>query len=360
VTAGGIAVEPVRSFAAAGRAWRALEAAAGPIPPFRAWTWVGCLAEERYPDPWLVRAEEGGRTVGLALFNRRDGRLSLAESGDPARDAPFVEHNGPLLAADAAPGTAAALLAAAWRVPGCRGLVLSGVAPELAHAAGGTARRALLRPAPFVALAEVRAAGGDPLAHLGANARQQLRRTLRRLGAEGPLALTRAGTAAEAAAFLDRLIALHQADWQARGRPGAFAAPFMARFHHALVARGFAAGEIDLWRLEAGGQELGYLYALTRAGHVCLYQGGFARRAGAADHRPGLAAHVLAIAETARRGDRIYDFLAGAARYKRSLATASRDLAWVELVRPGSAAALLARLRRLVQRARQTRVDDIA
>ena len=126
-----------------------------------------------------------------------------------------------------------------------------------------------------------------------------------------------------------------------------------------LVARGFAAGGIDLWRLAAGGRELGYLYALTRAGHVCLYQGGFVRAA-AADHRPGLAAHVLAIAETARRGDRIYDFLAGQARYKRSLATASRDLAWVELARPGSAAAWAARLRRLVQRARQTRVDDIA
>ncbi|TQF78156.1 GNAT family N-acetyltransferase [Elioraea sp. Yellowstone] len=359
MTAARVTIEPVRSFEAIGRAWQALEAEAGPIPPFRAWSWVGCLAEERYSDPWLARAEAGGRTVGLALFNRARGRLLLAESGEAARDAPFVEHNGPLVAAGAAPDTAAALLAAAWQARGVRRLRLSGVEPALAQAAGGVALRHRIRPAPFVELDRVRAAGGDPLALLSANARQQLRRTLRHLGAAGPLVLTRAATPAEAAGFLDRLIALHQADWQARGRPGAFADPFMPRFHHVLVARSFAAGGIDLWRLAAGGRELGYLYALTRAGHVCLYQGGFVRAA-AADHRPGLAAHVLAIAEAARRGDRIYDFLAGAARYKRSLATASRDLAWVELVRPGSAAAWAARLRRLVQRARQTRVDDIA
>lgn len=351
-----IEVAPAPPWETLAALWGALEAAAPQAPPFRAWAWVGCLAEERFDDPWLVRAEAGGRTVGLALFNRRGRRLFLAESGEAARDAPFVEHNGPLLAADAPPGTAAAMLAAAWRVRGVRRVVLAGVAPELA--AAGAPLRLLRRPAPFVALERVRAAG-DPLALLSANTRQQLRRSLRHFAAAGPVRLERAATAAAAAAFLDRLIALHQARWRARGQPGAFATPFMRRFHRALIERAFPAGGIELWRLSAGGQELGYLYHLVRGGHVCAYQSGLAAGEGAA-HRPGLVAHALAIAEAARRGDRVYDFLAGEARYKRSLATDSRDLVWVELVPPGSAAALFARLLGRLQRARQTRVEDMA
>jgi CelD/BcsL family acetyltransferase involved in cellulose biosynthesis len=90
-------ISPVRCFAELGSAWRSLEAEAADLSFFQSWTWVGCLAEERYPDPVLLRAERGGRVLGMALFNRRRGRLCLAESGDAAIDAPFIEHNGPLL-----------------------------------------------------------------------------------------------------------------------------------------------------------------------------------------------------------------------------------------------------------------------
>lgn len=145
MTAARVTIEPVRSFEAVGRAWQALEAEAGPIPPFRAWNWVGCLAEERYSDPWLARAEAGGRTVGLALFNRARGRLLLAESGEAARDAPFVEHNGPLVAAGAAPDTAAALLAAAWQARGCAGCASRGRARARA---GGRGSRSVTGSAP--------------------------------------------------------------------------------------------------------------------------------------------------------------------------------------------------------------------
>lgn len=341
-----IAVAPVRDLAGLEAEWRGLEAEAGPIPPFRSWTWVGCLAAERYPDPWLLRAEAAGRRVGLALFNRRAGRLSLAESGDPVLDAPFVEHNAPLLAAGAGAGVAGALLRAAWEVAGVRRLRLSGVEAGLAEAAGGTAFRRQVRPAPFVDLDRVRAAGGDPLAHLSANARGQIRRALRRFGAAGEVVLERAGTEAEALAWFEAMVTLHQQDWQARGQPGAFANPFMRRFHRALVARAMPQGEAELLRLSAGGTVLGYLYNLRRGGHVCAYQGGFDRAAADAHRKPGLVAHVLAIGRAAGEGAALYDFLAGEDRYKRSLATGSRDLVWAELVPSWSAAGLAARLRR--------------
>ena len=53
-----------------GERWRAPEAHAdGPF--FQSWSWVGCRVAARFSDPWLLAAEEGGRTVALGLFNRR-------------------------------------------------------------------------------------------------------------------------------------------------------------------------------------------------------------------------------------------------------------------------------------------------
>ena len=74
---------------------------------FQDWTWVGCLAAERFPDPVLLEACDGDRMVGLALFNRRISRwrgdaLYLHESDDPVLNSIYTEHNGPLL--DGAPG----------------------------------------------------------------------------------------------------------------------------------------------------------------------------------------------------------------------------------------------------------------
>jgi len=343
-----VTAAPVVSFERLAAEWRALEAEAAPVAPFRSWTWVGCLAEERYPDPVLLRAEAGGRLVGLALFNRRQGRLALAESGEGRLDAPYIEHNAPLLRPDQA-GALGTLLAAAARVPGTHALVLSGVAPEVAAAAPGVAWRRRTSPAPFVALEVVREAG-DPLAHLSANTRQQVRRSLRRFAESGPVGLAAAGSAAEAAAWLEALIGLHQRSWQARGRPGAFADPFMRRFHAALVARAMAQGELDLLRLTAGDRVLGYLYNLRRDGHVCAYQSGFAAEAADAQRKPGLVAHLLAIGQAAARGDAVYDFLAGEARYKSSLATGCRDLVWTEQVPVWSWRGLVARLARALRR----------
>jgi CelD/BcsL family acetyltransferase involved in cellulose biosynthesis len=342
-------ITPVSSFDALGRAWRELEAAGSPSF-FQSWTWVGCLAEERYPDPVLLRAERDGRLLGLALFNRRRGRLCLAESGDAIFDAPFVEHNGPLLAHGAGPEVAGALLRAAWRAGGTRRLVLSGVPPELVRAAGGAALRLQERPAPRLRLDAVRAAGGDFLGRLSANTRQQLRRSARRYAERGSLAIRPAEDAAEALDWLDALIALHERSWRRRGREGAFATPFAIRFHRALVARAQERGELDLLRIAAGGEPLGYLYNFRLRGHVYAYQSGFDYEAAGPHAKPGLTCHHLAIERALAAGDTVYDFLAGAARYKASLSDDAVPLHWAELVPSLSPLGLAARLACAVRR----------
>src|SRR5437879_9906512 len=93
-----ITLSPVREWHAVELLWRELEREARPSF-FRSWSWIGCLAEERFPDPVLLQAERDNRIVGLALLNRVQGRfkaerLLLSESGDPTLDAVYIEHNG--------------------------------------------------------------------------------------------------------------------------------------------------------------------------------------------------------------------------------------------------------------------------
>src|SRR3954463_10457304 len=88
--------------------WRSSARSAG-ASFFQDWTWVGCLAAKRFPDPVLLEAVDGDRLIGLALFNRRVSRwrgdaLYLHESDDPVLNSIYTEHNGPLL--DVAPGPA--------------------------------------------------------------------------------------------------------------------------------------------------------------------------------------------------------------------------------------------------------------
>ena len=333
---------PLRDVAALAPEWRALEARAAPSF-FRSWTWVGCRAAERFPDPWLLRAEQGGQSVGLALLNRRHRRLWLHESGDAALDAVFVEHNGVLLASDAA-GLLVPCLAA---LLACRRPVrLAGV--DAAHLAAsrhaGTVRLLRESPAPYVDLAALGAAPDAWAATLSANTRQQLARSRRSLG---PVTVTRAATVGEAWAFLDALAGLHQATWTARGRPGAFADPAFRRFHRDLLARAVPRGEADLLRIAGAQGAIGYLYNFRYRGRVLAYQSGFDYRSFGKAAKPGLTCHEAAIAQARAEGARVYDFLAGADRYKTSLANAATPLYWLDAAAPHSAAGLGLRLRAL-------------
>jgi CelD/BcsL family acetyltransferase involved in cellulose biosynthesis len=322
--------------------WRALEARSdGSF--FQGWTWVGCLADRRFPRPLLLEAWRGEGLVGLALLNRA-GRLRvrrlLGESGEAALDAVFVEHNGLLLqrgAGDLLSDCLRALLRrrvaeSCWR-PGPR-LLLSGV--DTVHLAAaravGRVRLRQSRPAPFVDLTALADQDGAFLGSLSANARYQIRRSMRRYQqAAGPLVVHRAGSVAEGHDFLDALARLHQATWISRGAAGAFAGHDFVRFHRALVSRGLPRGEIDLLRISAGAQVVGYLYNFVHRGWVSSYQSGFDYAAAGPHQKPGLTCHVVAIAHYRAQGATAYDFLAGSDRYKTSLANAETVLHWLEV-----------------------------
>lgn len=341
---------------ALGARWRMLEAAADPSP-FQTWTWIGCAAK-RFADPLLIEAHDADGPLGVALWNRRRSWLAgdslwLHESGDPALDAVFTEHNDPLLARRAPEDLLATMLRAALGPRDGRAprLVLSGVGAatrDAALQAGAVPLPGPDRAAPYVDFARV-PPGVAYIEHLSRNTRQQLRRSDRAYAAHGALRIERAADAGQAQAFLDALIVLHAATWAARGKPGAFVTEPVREFHRGLIGCG-APDEVELLRIAAGSQVIGYLYNLVHGGWACAYQSGFDYPGAGPHGKPGLTCHRLAIEMHQARGGTSYDFLGGADRYKRSLSNAERALHWLSVAPPRHPAAMLARARRLIGR----------
>jgi CelD/BcsL family acetyltransferase involved in cellulose biosynthesis len=328
-----VRISAVQDFAELGGRWRELEQRAdGSF--FQSWTWVGCLASERFPDALLVEATEAGRTVALGLFNRVRRRIApsvlyLGESGSPDLDCPYVEQNGILTEA----GRDAELTARCLRPLVARhDVVLSGVgAPvlEAVRRVAGLVLTSRSQPAPLADLAAVRRSGGDYLAGRSANTRQQLRRSERFYEREGAIRLERAGSVETAHDMLDRLAALHQTVWTARGKPGSFAAPFFRRFHRVLIESGLPRQEIAMLKISYGETAIGFLYNFIWSGRMSAYQSGFVYPNDTSPAKPGLTCHLAAIRHALSDGIEIYDFLAGGDRYKRSLADRSQQQFWL-------------------------------
>ena len=309
--------------------------------PFLRWSWAGCLAAVRFKDPWLLTVRDGGGTVGLALLGRTRSALGttlhLNETGDSAADALFMEHNGIV----SAPGREAEMLRTLFGVARSR-VVLSGVGGawlDGARQAGGVLTPLQTRPAPFVRL-------DAPDTH-SRNTRAQLARSDRSYGV--PLAVQRAATADEALAFLDAMLPWHLETWRTRKVTSGLAGAPVQAFLRAALHRGVACGDVDMLRVSAGARAVGYLLNLRAGGRVAAYASGF-DYAGAGPHaKPGLSCHAAAIAQARRDGALEYDFLAGDARYKRSLANDTRALHWFTWQPPLSRFAAAASIRRILQ-----------
>jgi CelD/BcsL family acetyltransferase involved in cellulose biosynthesis len=195
----------------------------------------------------------------------------------------------------------------------------------------------------------VRTAKDGYLSLLSANTRQQIRRSLKGYEHRGKLAISVTQSLDETLSFFSGLCSLHQARWQDKGEKGAFGTAFSLRFHQHLVRAAFGKGELQMARIQAGDEVIGYLYNFVRNGHVYFYQNGF-DYAAAGKLNPGHVAHYMAINYNAEAGHRTYDFLSGQQRYKRSLAGEEVMLYWATLQKRRALFALETAVRRALGR----------
>lgn len=186
--------------------------------------------------------------------------------------------------------------------------------------------------AAYVDLDAVRAAEMDYLSFLSSNRRSQIRRSIKEYEKDGVIDIVEAGTLQEAQDFFDGLVGLHQKEWTERGGAGAFSNEYLFEFHKKLIASRFSEGEIQMLRISTPKQVLGYLYNFLYNGRVYFYQSGFNYLPGNL-YRPGLVSHYCSILHNARSGNSVYDFLAGDADYKSSLATGLDDMYWIRVFR---------------------------
>jgi CelD/BcsL family acetyltransferase involved in cellulose biosynthesis len=190
---------------------------------------------------------------------------------------------------------------------------------------------------------------------VGRSRRYVVTRSLRELDAwsTSGWVLRRARTRQELQEGTRVLRALHAERWSAEGRSGVFASQRFARFHDAVMPR-LLAGEdgasLELVWLVAQGRPLAASYSIVYRGKLYFYQSG--RRVDVPKSvRPGIALHALSIRASIEAGLREYDFLAGASRYKRDLALASRPIVTLRAVAGTARARGVEAVRVLTERA---------
>lgn len=314
---------------------------------FNSWGWTSVWLDSlpagreikllaAFLDDAPVAAFFAGRARGLRYGFLPSRTIALNATGNSHFDQIFIEYNRAIIRPGFVPNWDEL-----WNSAGrWDEFILPGLAPDFAEAAGLHADnfnsfRVITDKSEdsyWVDLQKIRAANMDYLSLLSSNRRSQIRRSLREYERDGGLTVCEAANLTEALRMYAGLIELHQSEWKKRGKSGAFANVYFKQFHERLIRERFESGEIQLLQINAGATPLGFLYCFRYQGNVLFYQSGFSYGAGNAQ-RPGLVSHYLAILHNASRGINSYDFLAGEAQYKSSLATHSAPMLWMRLIR---------------------------
>ncbi|MEM7417571.1 MAG: GNAT family N-acetyltransferase [Gemmatimonadota bacterium] len=347
--------------------WRRLLDATGETSAFLSpeWTRAWLAHPDAAGNTSAVRwTDNDGRVVGMLLGSRGSGKtgpFSVRRSffNGPPGSAARPEHNDVLTIPEHRTAIVRDLARMLLSIPsddvGLVG-VRPGLLDPLVARVRGSSWDGYESHSPYVDLTEVRKGGGEYLAVLSANARSQVRRSLRlyeeRFGARG---IRVADSAAEAQTWFDEMVTIHDARRHALGSHSEFT-PTARAFHRDLIERvfggsGSTALAAHMLRVEFGGETVGILYHLAYRNRVYYYQGGLRYHE---DNRlkPGLVSHSLVLQHYLEHGADEYDFLGGEpepVRYKETLSTNHRILHWGEMSLPTRKMKLIRGLR-LVRR----------
>jgi len=342
--------------------WPALFEASGSDSIFLSAAWLQAWIARYGPsfDGTWVHWEVDGVVVGGCLLVERTVRvkripfhsLYVNATGDAGERSPFAEFNDVLHL----PGHGAAVAAdfarllqqRSWSRLLLNGHQRQGVMADALQALHDPYTEQVGEPSHYVDLA---ALGERPFAAaLAGKAGTWVRRNQREFEQRlGPIRLRRAADLDETLAFFEQMRAMHLARFGEPGKSSSLSYEGVVDFHRRLIAALFARGEVDMLRVGSESHAIGYLYTFVVRGKVSLFQSGFAYEP-SSKWSPGLLTHALAIEHYRERGLREYDFLAGDALYKRTLANRARELVWTTLYRDRPWIRLLLAGRRLRDR----------
>jgi Acetyltransferase (GNAT) domain len=317
---------------------------------------------------WTWRGMTVGGCLVLANASRigifRVRTLFLNTTGVTPDRSPLAEFNDILCVAgfeDAIIADAAALLSnLRWDRFAASGYTDGGIIARVVLRLSSSEPEIEKKAAPYIRFHDLAAGPFD--GGLTANTRGQIRRC-RRIYEQtyGPVLATRAGTLTEALAYFEEMAEMHNARWRQKGVLGSFSNPLALTFHRSLISRLWSSDAVDMVCVKAGERKLGFLYSFIEAGKVYFFQSGFAYEQNQ-KLKPGLLTHLLVIENYRERGMKEYDFLAGDAQYKRSLAKQHRLMNWSTVYRDKNGLATLLLLgkrgKALLRRLKEKIADD--
>jgi hypothetical protein len=157
---------------------------------------------------------------------------------------------------------------------------------------------------------------------LSKNTRSQIVRSKKLLSKEGDINLRLAQTEQDKNVFFRELCKLHQKKWRKTVTGSGFDNTVFVEFHKQIIF-----GDIDnhysgIYSLEINGKPLAFIYLLKNNHSWYFYLSGMETHS---DNKIkiGLVAHTLLIQLALSNGIRTYSFLAGDARYKKSMSNNS-------------------------------------
>ncbi len=322
--------------------WHALERCIGSrrLATSRVWTetWLRHFGDVT-PHEFAV-AEQDGITRGICLLTHsrihskgplRINSLHFGTAGDPPDDGVWVEYNGLLVEEDYRKEFAHALLNVAAEDHSWDQLHLDGFSREQAEAFVDKLPgiEITARPSPYFDLQATRADDGEILPHLGRSTRSNIRRRLREYG---NVTCEWVDNLTQAEGIFSELVILHQARWQADGKPGLFSSQRFHDYQLELMTRCLDDGRVVLFRVRQGEKTVGCLMLLVDNNRLLDYLSGFAPFDQFAS--PGLIVHYLCMTEALRHGYDAYDFLIGEHQHKRNLSNSTNELLWATWQRP--------------------------
>ena len=173
---------------------------------------------------------------------------------------------------------------------------------------------------------------------LSKNSRQLARKRLN--GAE------RAGARLEVAEnvpaaleMLAQVAELHQARWEAVGKPGCFASPRFAAFHRAMLTQGVGQQTAVVARLVCQNETVAAMLGYVANGKFDSYAAGAKLNDDEPVTSPGIVLHLLLKQHLCERGITHYDHLSGTMRYKQQYTTEEQPSFTLTRTRPSLRAA---------------------
>ena len=154
--------------------------------------------------------------------------------------------------------------------------------------------------------------------------RKEIRQAYRWLAEDpGVRRLALADTESAALEAQKTLQRFHQARWQAKGYPGAFADPRVARFHELIVRASFETGDLRIYTLTDGEDTVAVSYNFL-VGHTMQgYLSSFDERWAASS--PGVLLRAYVMEQSIAEGAARFDFLEGTEHYKAAWCTGERE-----------------------------------